>query len=225
MTCTNLRPLLLCLLTMCCPTARGIEILAYNFTGLAPSTLDANASASNVNFTGSSASQFTLAGVLAVNAAIGATDAATAVSNASFFQFSITPNSGYLMDLTELTVLGSSGTVSLPNNGYVVRSSVDGFSTDLASGAFQTSFPTYTTISVDLSGSEFQNLTAQTTFRIYTWRDAGTNPAAAYDNLVLNGSIVPIPEPGTMALGIAAVGMLIVTAISRRRRPDRKLGQ
>jgi hypothetical protein len=210
-----------CLMTlsMSCATSEAADLLGHTFPGtsLVATTLDLNATASSVNFTGSSASREALPDELAINTATGATNAATAVSNNSFFQFSITPNAGYELDLSELAFQVATASPGAPNNGYVVRSSVDGFSSDLESGPIPTDYPTYTSITVNLSGSGFQNLLSQTTFRIYTWLDAAEpNPAAAYDNIVLRGTVVPVPEPGTWFLGASSLAMVIISRRWRR---------
>lgn len=200
-------------------TTEAADILGFSFPGtsLVSTTMDLNATASNVNFTGSSATQEDLPDELAINTAAGATNAANAVSNNSFFQFSITPNVGYELDLSELAFQVATASPGAPNNGYVVRSSVDGFSSDLQSGPIPTDYPTYTSVTVDLSGSGFQNLLSQTTFRIYTWLDtAEPNPAATYDDIVLRGTVVPVPEPGTWFLGASSLAMVVISRRWRR---------
>jgi hypothetical protein len=51
------------------PNLKAVDIAVYDFTGssLAPSSADPNVTAGNVNFTGSSASQSSLSGILAIN--------------------------------------------------------------------------------------------------------------------------------------------------------------
>lgn len=195
--------------------AKSASVVSYNLNGsLAASSSDANLSAGNINFLGSGASRYVLPNELGIVTASGALNAPTAVANASYFQFSVTPNTGSSLSLNSLTFRGATSNSSTPNNGYVVTSSVDGFSSILGSGAFPTSYPTYSMFSVDLTGSSFQGLTTETTFRVYTWKDSGSNPAAAYDDVTLNGSVALVPEPTTLTVSLAS-GLLL---LGRRRR-------
>lgn len=198
-------------------SVNAVDIAVYNFTdsSLAASTADPNVTAGNVNFTGSSATQFTLANVLAINAATGANNAATAVSNNSYYQFEVTPVAGATMNLSSLNFQGASAT-SAPSNGYVIRSSTDSYTTNLQTAGFTTQYATFANYSVSLTGSEFQNLTTGISFRIYTYMNAGSNPAAGYDNLTLTGTVVTVPEPSTYALAAIAAGTIGYSA--RRRR-------
>lgn len=203
-------------IVMSASSLKAVDILTYNFATLAPFTVDPNATASNVNFTGSSASQFTLPNVLAIDTATGAVDAATAVSNDSFYQFSITPNAGFSIDLSNLSFKGSTAASGTPNNGYVVRSSVDGYATNLSTSSFATQFSTFTTYNVSLT-TGFQSLTTETTFRIYSWMDKGTNPSVVYDDIALAGTVTAVPEPCTYILGSLATGMIAIASRRRKR--------
>jgi len=195
-------------------TSEAADILGFSFPGtsLVSTSSDPNSTISNVNFTGSSATQEALPDELAINVPAGASNAANAVANDSYFQFSITPNVGYELDLSELAFQVATASPGAPNNGYVVRSSVDGFSSDLQSGPIPTDYPSYTLVTVNLSGSGFQNLLTQTTFRIYTWLDTTEpNPAAACDDIVLRGTVVSVPEPGTWILGASSLAMVVIS--------------
>lgn len=202
-------------------SGQAADILTYAFSGaspLAPTTVDSNATATDVNFTGSSASQFALANYLAINVPVNTTNAATAVSNASYFQFGITPNAGFKIQMAELSFQGATGVSPSSNIGYVLRSSLDGFASDIQFGNVPTQFASFTTFTVNLSGSSFQNLATQTTFRLYTWNGSSSNPALAYDNVVLRGTLTTVPEPGTVALIGVAIPVLAFTARKNRLR-------
>jgi len=208
------------------PTARA-QIVQYTFPGATPSlaatTTDPNVLASNVNFAGSGASQFSLANAVAVNVATGANSAATAVSTNSYFQFTVTPLAGSAMNLTSLTIDAAVGPPP-PSGVFFLRSSADGFAADIPGSSFTipTVYSTFTNFNIDLTASVFQNLSAPTTFRIYTYLASGSNPASVFDNVTLNGTAarVTVPEPGTLLLlstgllGLAGAGARTV----RRRR-------
>ncbi|MBI1368812.1 MAG: hypothetical protein GC162_09195 [Planctomycetes bacterium] len=206
------------MLCMAASASQAATIAQYTFPGdgLAPTTTGANVSVGNVNFTGSGASQNVIGiGVVAVNAAGGAGNAATAVSTNSFLQFTVTPDGGFALNLASLAF---KSTVGSTGSGYVVRSSVDGFAATLSTSVVPTSFPTFTDFLIDLSGAAFQGLTTATTFRIYTFIGGGAgNPALAYDDLTLNGTVdaagITAPEPASATM----LGLLGLAVAARRR--------
>jgi hypothetical protein len=141
-------------------------------------------------------------------ATIAATSAASAVANGAFATFTITPAAE--MDLTDLQFDVMRGGGATPR-GYVVRSSADNFATDLSTADLLTARPTYTHITVPLTGASFQDLTAPIEFRLYVYAPAAGN-SVDWDNITLNGTVVPEPA-GLTALSLAATGIL-----ARRRR-------
>jgi hypothetical protein len=70
--------------------------------------------------------------------------------------------------------------------GYAVRSNADSFATNLSTADVQTVRPTYTPISIDLTGAAFQNLSSLT-FRVYSYSPAAGS-SLDYDNIVVNGN-------------------------------------
>lgn len=119
--------------------------------------------------------------------ASGATDAASAITADSFLYLSVTPASGYQLDLTSLTFNIARGGAATPR-GYDVRSSVDNYAVTLGTAAIPTQRFTYTAVSIDLTDSSFQNLTTTTTFRIYLYAPSTTNNIDM-DDITLNGSV------------------------------------
>jgi hypothetical protein len=68
--------------------------------------------------------------------------------------------------------------------------------------------PTWLTYTVDLSGIDFENLTS-ITFRFYPSDDSNANNQwARYDNITLNGSVVPEPA-SALLLTLSLVGLLL----------------
>ena len=199
------------------------QLATYTFTGspgtLAPTTVDPDVSAGSVNFTGSAGSQANiLSDNFVFNAANSTTSAALAVSNNSYFQFTVTPDSLKKMSLTSLDFDGAFGSAG----GFVVRSSVDSFATNLQSQTWATGYPTFTSYSTDLTGSQFQDLSSATTFRVYVFTTSGAGGnAAVFDNMALNG-FIPVPEP-TSILAVSALAMTGVAGLRRRfarRQPE-----
>lgn len=150
-----------------------------------------------------------------------------------YYEFTVTPDSGWAMNLTELRLLVTrSFSVGMEGPAFgVVRSSLDAFSSNI--GTF--GIPGETELlgdplkTIDLSGDQFQNVTTEVTFRIYAY---GTNdssgqfwlfsPSAdsAGDGVQLLGSLSPsaVPEPGSLALLALPVVGFAVAAYRRRRQ-------
>lgn len=115
------------------------------------------------------------------------TTAALAVTNNSYFSFTATPTAGFSISLTSLTFKMARGGAATPR-GYAVRSSADGYASNLATADIVTQRTTFTDVSVDLSGVAFQGLSSAITFRIYVYAPANTN-SLDFDDVVLNGSV------------------------------------
>lgn len=113
--------------------------------------------------------------------------ASEAIGNDSYFFFAITPVSGSTMSLTTLTFNIARGGASTPR-GYDVRSSADGFAATLGSANVSTQRPTFTPVSIDLSGASFQSVSGTITFRIYIFAPTDGN-SLDIDDIVVNGAI------------------------------------
>lgn len=120
---------------------------------------------------------------------VASTTVAEAITNACYVQWSHTPASGKKLNLTSLTFDASRGGASTPR-GYALRSSVDGYTANLATADLATARADgiFTPITVDLSGPSFQNLTTAITFRMYQYAPS-VNLQIDFDNLVLNGTV------------------------------------
>jgi hypothetical protein len=126
-----------------------------------------------------------------------------ALTQGSFFSFDVTPAVGTPLSLSNLTFLSAStASSSFAFTGHIfVRSSVDNFATDLAEFTKESTSATtagsYVNRSVDLSGSQFQDLTGAVTFRLYFWDDSSTptseNTGVVHriDDIIVNS----VPEP------------------------------
>lgn len=148
------------------------------------------------------------------------TDDATALANDTYWAVTVTPNSGFRVSLTNLVFDVARGGASMPR-GWSFYTSVDGFAlaNRLATNpSVQSQRPTFAPATVDLSAARFQNLTGPITFRMYIFTPDG-GQSVEYDNMVLNGTVTVIPEPGSLALvGAAASGWLVL----RRRQLVRR---
>jgi hypothetical protein len=136
-----------------------------------------------------------------------------AVANNRFFEFTVAPTAGNLLNLTSLTFQAARGGSSA-DRGFSLRTNLDSYGSQLAGGNIPSVRATYTNYDIDLTGSAYQNLTEPVTFRFYVYSPAAGS-SVDFDNFVLNGSVEAIPEPGLLVLaGLAAGGLFVL-----RRRP------
>ena len=125
--------------------------------------------------------------VISAAPASGATSAGTAITTNSYFFATITPLSGKKMSLTSLTINMSKGGTSTPR-GYDIRSSVDDYAASLGTANLATTRPTWTGVTIDLSGASFQNVSSPITFRVYVYAP-NTGNVVDWDDLVINGTV------------------------------------
>ncbi len=127
-----------------------------------------------------------------------ATTASAAISGGNYFAVDVVLTPGSTMNLASLAfAVGAGDNINNGTRGYVVRSSVDSFASDLFSETFAsgTGYASPTARSINLSGAAFQGLSS-IDFRFYVF-----NPAAFqstdFRNLALDGTInaASVPEP------------------------------
>jgi hypothetical protein len=184
-------------------------LVRYEAAGgsFAPTSTAANLTAGALNDIGSSAdlqAGATLPDSVFLQQNITSANPAAAVANNQYFQFSLGPDAGFEMDLQGLSFDAARGGASTPR-GWVLRSSLDGFGSDIASAEVATANPTLSSFGVDLSGPQYQDLQSGLTFRLYGFAPS-TGVGMFYDNLTVTGAVSAIPEPSTwllMALGLA----------------------
>ena len=104
-----------------------------------------------------------------------------------YFEFILTPNPGYQIDFLNFIYDGKLvNYYGTPPDNILVRSSLDGFTNNIGS-------PTLTgTNTIDLSGSNYQNITSSITFRVYAWGGASTG-IFGIERFEFNGTVNPIP--------------------------------
>lgn len=175
----------------------------------------ANITAGNLNATGSSAvlePGVTVPNTVFLRNTVLSNSAASAVANNQYFQFTLQANSGLGLDLLFMS-FDAQATVQSMQVGWVLRSSIDGFATDVAtsqipSDSYMSHFNAY------LGDLSTTSITAPITFRFY-----GYSPTAQsgiyFDNIkVFYGVSTPVPEPFTMAL----MGLGAAAALRRKLR-------
>ena len=209
----------------------AVVIADYDFTSGSASATNADANVTAGDFTvGSGLSGF--AGISSSGNAYARSTGtfgsssvsfANAFANNDYFSLTVTPGSGFEMDLLSLTF--DYGYSSTSNSGGDLRAYVT--TSDDSHAAFKDYFTNTATVTgstvfdtaatVDLSGAEFQDITSGFELRIYLSDQYAFNDVIhRIDNVALNGSVsaVAVPEPSSVALcGLGAVFFL-----TRRRR-------
>lgn len=104
-----------------------------------------------------------------------------------YFEFSLTPNSGYQIDLLSLVYkaqVSSQGPVY-----FALRSSLDGFATDINLPVIANSGLEVTPLTIDLSAAIFQNCTGTIIFRFYAWGATATTGTFSINEFAFNGVV------------------------------------
>ena len=216
-------------------SAQTIAEYAFSGGSTAATSSDANLTAGawsvgtgltgGAGASGSSNSLFARASVTHASNQLSITNA---LSDNDYLSVSFTPESGYEMNLTSLSFdLGYTRNGNFNGKQFkaYLLSSATGFvdasdildSVTITVGA-NTSTATYLgSLSADLSGAEFQNISSATEFRIYVADNTGNqNYLHRIDNVALNGSIASVvPEPSSFAL---IGGLLALCSVMLRRR-------
>jgi len=220
-------PGVLAMLASVAPVRLNADVLAdYPFVSGSAGSTDTNANSTAQDFIVSS--YFGVLGGISsdsktayAQASGTPSDETSSFTDGAYFEFTVTPQSGYALDLSSLTfdtIFNGSDTWAAVQGSFVVRSSIDGFSTNISS-TFVENYQTgasFTSRSVDLTGFEFQNITGSVDFRIYLYDNStATGRYLRVGNVELNGTVNAIPEPSHAAFVLAIAA---VAGLSLRRR-------
>ncbi|PPD45283.1 MAG: hypothetical protein CTY16_10305 [Methylobacter sp.] len=177
-------------------------IVQYPFTtDLNPSVLGTGVQSSSYdgsNLSNSYIGDDGYGNVLEAYPSLGSTSYGSAETNNSFFSIAVTASGGNYLNLGTLQFEVGKGGNSDPR-GYFIRSSVDGFASDL----FSTLLPSGTQQApglqtIDLSSlSIFQNLSS-IDFRFYVFTPSPSGNSVDFRNLELSSS--NLPEPSALLL-------------------------
>jgi hypothetical protein len=192
---------------------------AWNFTG---SSANANTTGANITATAVTMGPDVTGGAQFSGADFFGQDgwpATTTIDANAYMQFTVTPGSGYYLQLTSMSValrhssLGTTSTNPASNGSgpasFQLRSSVDNYVSVLASG---TLLAAYTTFPVTLPAN-FPGVNGAVTFRLYGYNEfmtSGGSNRFVTDQITVTGSAVP----GTLAtqsidLSAAASGQAV----------------
>jgi hypothetical protein len=159
-------------------------------------TNNANIAAATLNYVGSLVNP---AGNL--NRFGGNNWAIGALSTSNYIQFTVTPNSGFSFSPTSF-VFSWDRSAGGPSN-VALRSSVDGYASNLGTVAVAASLNTGYTISI----VGLNNLTTATTFRLYGYGATGATGTGGFDcglsayNVILNGTTASTAQPEMNVVG------------------------
>lgn len=200
----------LCAMTLAaCPASAG-SLLRYGFDEtLEPSIdnahLDVGAFNLGSGVTGMGYSALNVAGthsLLFNNRGFNNTDESGAVAHNRYLGFTVTPSEGFQGHYSALRfhVLRRESDGPYAPDSFSLRSSRDGFSSVVGSGAIGLS-DAWVEFSVDLSGHpSFQSVTESTEFRLYFWASGGIGSEPSLrgwrvDEVELTGEIEWMPAP------------------------------
>lgn len=235
---------LLGLCTLCAVvahTAAAQTLFTYTFADVTTSSGRSSTGgvASNVTFSSFSASTSVAANSSAAGVfgfatwTTGATNGSNTFSGSvdanRYYEFTITPQSGYTVSLSSITF--DAGRSSTGPRQFVIRSSNDSYVSNISgtgSGAVSTvsgnifqftdNSSTNLVAGQSITMSSFTNVTSPLTLRIFGFNaEAGTG-TLRIDNLAVNGSVTAVPEPSTYAAMAGAVALLGVMVHRRRQR-------
>lgn len=97
-----------------------------------------------------------------------------------YFEFTLTPNSGYQINFVSFVYTGQVST-GTPNHAF--RSSIDGFATNIG-------VPTTTGTTISLTGGAYQNITSSITFRFYSFGLAAAGTTFSINDFTFNGTVI-----------------------------------
>ena len=213
---------LLSLLTFTAPL-RADTLLQYNFAGNVgneasepPSTVGPNVTASSLT-RGGGLGTTTTANTFSSNQF--ATGTALTLSNADYLSFTITPNSGWQLNLGALTFTDSRS--STGPQSFSIRTSLDSFGSETFGYSSTGTTNVNRSFNFATLGDTYQDISSSIEIRIYGYNAGGsTGRYSLVNSLTLEGTVTPVPEPSTYAAGALAV---FAAGWTQRKRFRRRL--
>jgi hypothetical protein len=174
--------------------AQANFVVSWGFEGNRNGTTDnSNVVASPLNLSGINQLGFP-AGVTGSAVSLGGWPTAAAIGD--YVEFSVTPQA-YRISITAVSFTFNN-TANGPTQ-LVVRSSADGFGSNIGAAAVTS---TFSTIGIALA---YTDIEATTTFRIYGYSALSGSGALRLDNLTINGKVALVPLPVELTIFKAQV--------------------
>lgn len=134
-----------------------------------------------------------------------------ALDLADYFTWTLTPNSGFALDFTALS--GNWQRSSTGANNYALRSSLDGFGSNVASGTI-TGSGAAVAFNLDLSAAAFNAVTSGIEFRLYGFSAGSATGTFSVNDFSFDGAVNAlaagnnsvITAPGSAGFGRVMVG-------------------
>jgi hypothetical protein len=186
-------------------TARADVLAQYSFTDVVAGTLNRDATTVAPNVTAGSITDapivFThpmvgLSRVVGIGYATEPTLAAARqawnesnIPDNVYFTLTVSANAGKVLDLSSLTFNLAAGGGAPGDRTYDIRTSLDNFATSVTgSTPINTIRPTFTPVSIDLSGAQYQNLASPLTFQ-FRWFTPTFLQNTDWDDITVNGTV------------------------------------
>ena len=160
----------------------GQAIFTNTITGTNPNTSNPYTTGQTVssNMTASGIGRGSGIGSLNANNRYNANSWSTgAIDLNDYFEFTLTPNSGYKIDFVDFEYTSQ---ISTGSANHAFRSSVDGFTSNIGT-------PTTTATTISLSSASYQNIAAPITFRFYSFGLAASSTSFSINDFTFNGTV------------------------------------
>ncbi|TDX83004.1 InlB B-repeat-containing protein [Epilithonimonas xixisoli] len=113
----------------------------------------------------------------------------SAIDLTAYFEFTLTPNDNYRIDLSSFEYTGqASGTGP---TSFAFRSSIDDYVSNIG-------IPSANGISINLTSTDYQNLTSPITFRIYGWGASALGGTFSINDFNFKGNVIAACTPPTI---------------------------
>ncbi|PAM95925.1 hypothetical protein B4N84_05080 [Flavobacterium sp. IR1] len=123
----------------------------------------------------------------------------------SYFEFTLTPNSGYQINFNSFVYNGEAGGTGSGPAQFQVRSSLDGFTSAIGSAVTGSN-------TISLSNSNYQNISSSISFRIYAYGASNSNRTYSINDFTFNGEVCTVAITTGVSICQGGSGSLTATS-------------
>lgn len=208
------------LMLVCAVTPSQAETIIYTFDGLATtaSGVPANVSATNINFGGGTPSISLLTSTEGNPPPSGGRFDNSGASGTGYTFFQVTPDPGWVLDLSEFS-FDERNLTNFGPTAWDVYTSTDGFAAPIAGAALTPAATAFSSHAISLAGGQFQNVSDSFEVRISGYGGPGvgmTQGVWLLDNVALTFQVARIPEPTPLV--VIPLGLLLLVGWQFCRR-------